>query len=155
ERVSADGALLVCTQFSQVGDIDNAVINLRFESGALGNVEISRNARYGYDVWTEVLGSEGSVVVGRRAGAGANPTGVQLFTHSGGQEDDTPHFVRRFGAAYRTQIEQFIECAEHRREPPVGGADALAAFEIGLAATRSWQTGRPVAVNEVREPARV
>ncbi|MDQ6671269.1 MAG: Gfo/Idh/MocA family oxidoreductase [Chloroflexota bacterium] len=152
ERVSADGALLVCTHFSEVGDIDNAVINLRFENGALGNVEISRNAGYGYDVWTEVLGSEGSVVVGRDVRAAADSTGVQLFTQSAGQENETPHFVRRFGAAYRTQIERFVECVEHGREPPVGGADALAAFEIGLAATRSWQTGHPVAVNEVREP---
>src|SRR5260370_1992557 len=71
ERVSAEGALLVCEHFATVGDIDNAVINLRFASGALGNVEVSRNARYGYDVWTEVLGSEGAVVVGRTAWAGA------------------------------------------------------------------------------------
>ena len=69
ERVSAEGALLVCDEFSKVGDIDNAVINLRFASGALGNVEVSRNARYGYDVWTEVLGTEGAVIVGRSPGA--------------------------------------------------------------------------------------
>ena len=144
ERVSAEGALLVCDQFSKFGDIDNAVINLRFESGALGNVEISRNACYGYDVWTEVLGSEGSVIVGRNARADANTSDIQLLTPAGDKQDDTPHFVRRFGAAYRTQIEHFIECVQLRRQPSVGGADALAAFEIALAATRSWQTGRPV-----------
>ena len=147
ERVSAEGALLVCEDFATVGDIDNAVINLRFASGALGNVEVSRNARYGYDVWTEVLGSEGAVVVGRTAGAGA----IQLLVPEGDQNDDTPHFVRRFGAAYRAQIEHFVECLRQDRRPSVGGADALAAFEIAVAATRSWQTGRPVAVSDVRE----
>ncbi|MGI9147630.1 MAG: inositol 2-dehydrogenase [Chloroflexota bacterium] len=153
ERVSADGALLVCKQFAEVGDIDNAVVNLRFQSGALGNVEVSRTARYGYDVWTEVLGSEGALVVGRDAGAAA--TGVQLFTPAGNQTDETPHFVRRFGTAYRAQIEHFVECLEQRRQPSVGGIDALAAFEIAVAATRSWQTGQPVAIGDVREPSAV
>ncbi len=153
ERVSAEGALLVCEQFSHVGDIDNAVVNLRFESGALGNVEVSRTARYGYDVWTEVLGSEGAVVVGRDAGSTGNE--VQLLTPAGDQADPTPHFVRRFGAAYRSQIEHFVECLAQQREPSVGGADALAAFEIALAATRAWKTGYAVAVRDVRVPTPV
>jgi len=153
QRVSAEGALLVCEQLATVGDIDNAVINLRFESGALGNVEISRNARYGYDVWTEVLGSEGSVVVGRQAGTGASPGEIQVFAPpaAGDQHAETPHFVRRFGPAYRAQIEHFVACVQQHRRPSVGGLDALAAFEIGLAATRAWQTGQPVVVSDVRE----
>src|SRR6266702_945939 len=64
ERVSAEGTLLVCKDLESVGDIDNAVINLRFVNGALGNVEVSRNAFYGYDIRTEVLGSEGALVIG-------------------------------------------------------------------------------------------
>jgi len=152
ERVSAEGALLVCQQFSQVGDIDNAVINLRFESGALGNVEISRNAAYGYDVRTEVLGSEGSLVVGR--GASSHSSGIQLSTPSGDRQDETPHFVRRFGEAYRAQIEQFVACVEQHLPPPVSGADALAAFEIGLAATRSCQTAYPSPYAKSANPPR-
>src|SRR5438105_14815381 len=64
ERVSAEGALLVCKDLESVGDIDNAVINLRFVNGAPGNGEVSRNAFYGYDIRTEVLGSEGALVIG-------------------------------------------------------------------------------------------
>ncbi len=64
ERVSAEGTLMVCHDLAAVGDIDNAVVNLRFRSGALGNVEVSRNAFYGYDIRTEVLGSEGAVTIG-------------------------------------------------------------------------------------------
>src|SRR5205085_12229429 len=64
ERVTAEGTILVCKVLESVGDIDNAVINLRFMTGALGNVEVSRNAFYGYDIRTEVLGSEGAVIIG-------------------------------------------------------------------------------------------
>jgi len=61
ERVIAEGALLFCKDLESVGDIDNALINLHFMSGALGNVEENRNAFYGYDIRTKVLGSEGAV----------------------------------------------------------------------------------------------
>src|SRR5258706_811806 len=64
ERVTAEGSILVCKVLESVGDIDNAVINMRFVSGALGNIEVSRNAFYGYDIRTEVLDSAGAVMIG-------------------------------------------------------------------------------------------
>jgi predicted dehydrogenase len=96
------------------------------------------------------------VVVGRGGGhTGASSNEIQLLGPADDRHDATPHFVRRFGAAYRAQIEHFVECVQHKRRPSVGGADALAAFEVGLAATRSWQTGDPVTVSDVRQQVRV
>ena len=136
ERVSAEGSLLACDELRALGDIDNAVINLRFASGALGNVEVSRNATYGYDIRTEVLGSEGTVRIGGSA-ATQHPE-VLRQTHT---VQDPPHFIRRFGAAYRAQIEHFVECVRTARQPRVSGADALAAIQIARAATQSLTTG--------------
>ena len=59
QRVYTEGGVLAFPQLEAVGDIDNAVVNMRFEKGALGNVEVSRNALYGYDIRTEVLGTKG------------------------------------------------------------------------------------------------
>ena len=146
ERVSAEGTLLVCDTLKAVNDIDNAVINLRFTSGALGNVEVSRNAFYGYDIRTEVLGSEGALNIGSY-----QQTAVLLLTREGAQHDITPYLMERFGPAYSAQIAHFAECLREGKPPAVGGADALAAFEIGLAATRSAQTGLPVPLAEIRE----
>ena len=145
-RVSTEGALLVCDTLKAVGDIDNAVVNLRFANGALGNVEVSRNAFYGYDIRTEVLGTEGAINIGAY-----QQTAVLLLTREGAQHDITPYLMERFGAAYRAQMQHFVECLREGRAPAVGGADALAAFEIGLAATRSYQEDRPVALDEVRQ----
>jgi scyllo-inositol 2-dehydrogenase (NAD+) len=153
ERVSAEGTLLACAQLAGVGDIDNAVINLRFENGAIGNVDLSRNARYGYDVRTEVLGAAGAVIVGGLTDPAVN--GVQLFRPAAAQADQTPFFVRRFAAAYTAQIDYFVDCLEQDWQPSVGGQEARAAFEIAHAATLSWQTGRPVALAELRSPASV
>lgn len=145
ERASAEGALLVCEELAQVGDIDNAVITLRFVNGALGTVEVSRNAFYGYDIRTEVLGSEGAVTIGAH-----QHTPVILLTRSGAQHDVVPYLMERFGDAYRAQMQHFVNCLRDGQQPSVNGADALAALEIGIAATRAYQTGHPVILSELR-----
>src|SRR5262249_54400244 len=53
ERVYTEVAALVYPELTTVGDVDNAMISLRFEHGGLGNVEVSRTAIYGYDVQCE------------------------------------------------------------------------------------------------------
>jgi len=148
ERVSAEGTLLACDQLAAFGDIDNAVINLRFASSAIGNIDLSRNARYGYDVRTEVLGTDGALTVGGLTEPAVE--GVQLLAPAAALADETPFFVRRFAAAYTAEIQYFVDCLEQGRPPSVGGKDALAAIEIAQAATLSWQTGRPVALAELR-----
>ncbi len=145
ERVTAEGSLLVCEQLREVGDIDNAVINLRFSNGALGNVEVSRNAFYGYDIRTEVLGSEGAITIGQH-----QQTPVLLLNRAGAHHDVVPYLIERFGDAYRQQIQHFVDCIRDGQTPLVGGHDALAALEIGLAAIRAYQTKRVVAVDELR-----
>jgi predicted dehydrogenase len=144
ERVSAEGALLVCDELRRVGDIDNAIVSLRFASGALGSIEVSRTARYGYDIQSEVLGSDGAVRVGASSARGVDE--MQLLPPQVPEDDRTPPFVRRFANAYRAQIVDFIDCVQHDREPRAGGADALAAIQIAEAATESARSGKPMRV---------
>lgn len=144
ERVSAEGTLMVCKDLASVGDIDNAIVNMRFVSGALGNVEVSRNAFYGYDIRTEVLGSEGAVMIGVH-----QHTPVLLLSRAGARYDITPYLMERFGDAYRAQIQHFVDCLNNNQFPSVGGSDALAAYEISVAATRSYLTGLPVTLSDL------
>lgn len=143
DRVTAEGTVMVCTDLRTVGDFDNAVVNLRFENGAVGNVEVSRNAFYGYDVRTEVLGSKAAVHVG----GDDLRTNVLLPAKSDAGDS---YLVRRFGTAYEAQIRDFVTCVREKRPPACSGKDALAAFEISLAATYAARTGLPVAVDAVR-----
>jgi scyllo-inositol 2-dehydrogenase (NAD+) len=141
ERVSAEGTQLVCEELGQVGDYDNAIVSLRFASGALGSIEVSRTAKYGYDIRAEILGSEGAVRLGDTP---IGRDGVALLQPDSRIDDGTPPFIRRFAAAYRAQIEDFVECVLHDRTPRAGGAEALAAIEVAEAATRAARTGTPV-----------
>jgi predicted dehydrogenase len=63
-EVYAVGGALVYPQLEDLKDLDNALVTLRFAGGALGSINLSRNARYGYDVRTEILGSEGALRIG-------------------------------------------------------------------------------------------
>nr|BBH86211.1 scyllo-inositol 2-dehydrogenase (NAD(+)) [Thermosporothrix sp. COM3] len=146
ERVSAEGSLLVCQNLAAVGDIDNALVTLRFASGALGNVEVSRNAFYGYDIRTEVLGSEGAVLIGAH-----QHTPLLFLDRTGAQHDVQPYLSERFGNAYLKQLQHFVDCLRHDQPPAVGGADALAACEIALAATEACRIGHPLSIEAFRQ----
>jgi predicted dehydrogenase len=139
KRVYTEGGLLACPQLEEAGDIDNAVITLLFRGGALGQVEVSRNAMYGYDIRTEVLGTEGSVQIGYY-----QQTPLLLLTKQGIIHDMVPYIMERFGQAYLAQIVDFVERVRQDQPPAVSGADARAALEIGLAATQSFSQTRPV-----------
>ena len=60
-ELHAMAAVLVDPAIGDAGDVDTAIVTLRFESGALGVIENSRRAVYGYDQRVEVLGSAGRV----------------------------------------------------------------------------------------------
>ena len=145
ERVYTEGGTLAFPELNTVGDIDNAVVNMRFEMGTLGNVEVSRNALYGYDIRTEVLGTEGGLKVGYY-----RETPLLVMTRQGIGHDMVPYIMERFGDAYLAQTIDFVERALEDREPAVTGADARAALEIALAATRSYHEARPVELSEYR-----
>ncbi|MCL4297519.1 MAG: inositol 2-dehydrogenase [Anaerolineae bacterium] len=139
KRVYTEGGLLACPQLKAVGDIDNAVVNMLFQGGALGNVEVSRNAFYGYDIRTEVLGTDGCLQIGTY-----RQTPLLLLNRQGISHDMVPYLMERFGEAYLAQTLDFVERVLADRLPAVGGFDARAALEIALAATQSYAAARPV-----------
>jgi inositol 2-dehydrogenase len=145
ERVSTEGGCLVYPELAEVGDIDNAIINLKFENGAIGNIDVSRNAVYGYDIRTEILGTDGGLMIGK-----LQETPVLVMTRDGVCHDTVPYFMQRFGEAYAAEIRDFVGCIVEDRQPGASGADGWAATAIGIAATRSLDEGRPVYLSELK-----
>lgn len=146
QRVYTEVAALVYPELLDVGDVDNAQIAVRFNGGGLGNVEVSRTAIYGYDIRCEVVGAKGTIEIGY-----LRQTPILVLTKEGVTHDVVPHFPQRFGPAYTAQIEHFVECLLYDRQPAVTAADARAALQACLAATRSQQEGRVIYVDEVNE----
>jgi inositol 2-dehydrogenase len=143
KRVYTEGGTLAFPELNSVGDIDNAVVNMLFENGTIGNVEVSRNALYGYDIRTEILGTEGGLNIGYY-----RETPLLVMTKKGISHDMVPYLHERFGEAYLNQTRDFVDRAINDKEPAVDAYDARATLVIGLAATRSYDEARPVELSE-------
>ncbi|HOV06509.1 MAG TPA: inositol 2-dehydrogenase [Anaerolineaceae bacterium] len=143
-RVYSEGACLAFPELKDVGDIDNTVINLRFANDAIGNIDMSRNAVYGYDIRTEVLGTEGSLWIGY-----LQQTATLVLTRAGVTHDTVPYFMERFGIAYAEEIRAFVRHIVEGTEPTPTGEDARAATAVGIAATLSLDEQRPVLISEI------
>jgi len=141
-EMMATGHCLIDSSIGQCGDIDTAVVLLKFQSGALGTIDNSRQAAYGYDQRIEVFGSEGSVVVENKT-----PTEVTLHSAESIQSDKPLHFfLERYQEAYLAEMNHFITCILEDKEPCVGGLDGKISVAMGYAALESLKKGTFVKV---------
>ncbi len=145
ESVYAAGSVLVDPRIGAAGDLDTAMITLKFAGGALGVIDNSRRAAYGYDQRVEVFGSNGA------ARAENNfPNNVTLADSTGVRQDLPYHFfMDRYIDAYVNELRAFVRCLHEQTPPPVSGEDGRQAILIGLAARKSIAENRPVHLNEI------
>jgi len=143
EEVQAWGAVRVDPRIGEIGDVDTTNLSLRFANGALGVIQNSRRAVYGYDVRTEVFGARGKLVMD------ATPK-TPLWQYGSGINADHYHFfMDRFKEAYRLELEAFFRSLSQGVAPTPGPQDALESLRIAVAATKSLQEGRVVRLSEV------
>jgi myo-inositol 2-dehydrogenase/D-chiro-inositol 1-dehydrogenase len=118
-----------------LGDVDNAVVTVRFAGGGSAVTHVSRTCAFGHDVRCEVFGSEGSFFVGE-----AGP-GLLTARDRGRFPQD---YRERFADAYREELAAFV--AACRGDGPLRGAgleDDLRAVEVGVAARASAVAAEP------------
>jgi scyllo-inositol 2-dehydrogenase (NAD+) len=143
--VSAIGATIAYPELESVGDIDNAIASLTFDSGKLGVVDLTRSGIYGYDISTEILGLEGTIRIGY-----LRETPIMIMTRDGGVAHDTvPYFMERFRDAYTNQLQNFARNVLGDTAPPITIDDGLEALRVGVAATRARESGTSVRVSSV------
>ena len=143
--LSAMGGALIDPSIAEFDDVDTAIVSLRFGRGALGTIDNSRRATYGYDVRVEVFGSEGAVVVGNVAPSSTvhlSPAGVT---------GETPlyWFVERFEQAYVNELREFVSSIHEDRAPVGTGHDGRVPVVMAAAARRALAERREVRLDEV------
>ena len=144
EEVQAWAAVLAEPRFAQADDFDTALSVLHFENGAMGVVETARHSEWGYDIRTEVAGAAGKVVIEDVQKTPAT------FSHGFGfHGDHFESFPDRFEAAFRLEMEAFVDAVREGRTPSPGPEDALETLRLAIACTRSRAEGRPVKLSEV------
>ncbi|NGP46104.1 inositol 2-dehydrogenase [Bacillaceae bacterium SIJ1] len=144
-EVFAQGGALVNPKIAEVGDIDTAIIHLKFANGALGVIDNSRQAVYGYDQRLEAFGSEGSANVKNEAASR-----IEMFAKDGIKEDNPYHFfLERYNDAYIQEVSDFMTAIEQDKEVTCGFVDGIMAQRIAIAAKKSIDTGMPVQVEQL------
>ena len=145
EEVYTKGAVLVDPEIGKAGDIDTVVLILKFKNGAIGMIDNSRQAVYGYDQRVEVFGSKGCAI------ADNEPSNtVRLYTPENIKEDNIPYFfLQRYMDSYAAELRYFIDCLQNNKEPSPNGEDGFQNVVIAIAAQKSYEENRPVKISEI------
>ena len=133
---------LVEKSLKSVGDVDNLCAVLEFAEARTAFVDLSRNCRYGDDVRTEILGSEGAIFVDLL------PTGrTRLATKNGVVEVEGSQVADATATGVENQLETFVSAAisGNFENLPDGHASARST-NIGHAVTNAAKSAKRVTV---------
>ncbi len=142
-EVYATGAVLINPEFKELNDVDTAVIQLCFANGALGVIDNSRQAAYGYDQRIEVFGSGGMLLAANQL-----EHSVTHYSKKFTSEANPKYFfLERYQQAFLAELNAFYDAWANNKPSPVSGEDALKALQIAKAARQSLETQLPVVLN--------
>jgi predicted dehydrogenase len=147
-ELHAYGASLTSPEYAAQNDADHALLVLRFASGALGVLDYSRAAVYGYECSAEILGELGTLRLGY------NPQPVDLERLAPGARTVTLPVAHqeRHHRAYVAELDHFVQAVGGAARTDASPSDLEAALALALAATRSLHEQRPVEIH-TRAPA--
>lgn len=144
-EVYAAAGVLVDPAIGQAGDVDTAVITLKFANGAIGTIDNSRKAVYGYDQRAEVFGSGGM------AASANNTPNAAVYSGAEGVCSEKPlyFFLERYMDSFIAEMHDFIEAVREDKPTPVTALDGRKPVVIAMAARKSMLENRPVKCSEI------
>ena len=144
EEIYVSGGVMVDPEIGEAGDLDTAVIVMRFRSGAIGTIDNCRQAAYGYDQRVEILGSLGNIATGN-----CYPNEATISTADAVRRDlPLNFFMDRYKESFAAELRAFVEAVTGDRPVPVTGEDGRMAALMATAARRSYVERRPVRLAE-------
>ncbi|MCL4850438.1 MAG: inositol 2-dehydrogenase [Bryobacteraceae bacterium] len=147
-EVYAAAGVRVDPDIGKAGDVDTAVIVLRFANGVIGTIDNCRQAPYGYDQRVEVLGSLGAI-----ATENCYPNRAVISTAESVRRDlPLNFFMERYAESFANELQAFVEAIVHDKQTPVTGLDGRVPVVMALAARKSHEEGRPVMLDEIAAP---
>ena len=146
EEIYATAGVMVDPAIGEAGDLDTALIVLRFRSGVIGTIDNCRQAAYGYDQRAEILGSAGKI-----ATENCYPNQATISTGDCVRKDlPFNFFMDRYTESYANEIRSFVQSIVEDKPPAVTGLDGRIPVVMGLAARKSFDERRPVRLDEIK-----
>jgi myo-inositol 2-dehydrogenase/D-chiro-inositol 1-dehydrogenase len=145
EEIYTSAAVRVDPEIAKAGDVDTAVILLRFRNGVIGTIDNSRKAVYGYDQRAEVFGSGGAI-----ATSNVYPNWAVVSTAENVRRDlPLNFFMDRYTESFAAELRAFVDAIAEDRPALVNGHDGRVPVVMALAARKSYDEGRPVKLSEI------
>jgi myo-inositol 2-dehydrogenase/D-chiro-inositol 1-dehydrogenase len=138
ESAYAIGGSFVHPEFAQVKDADNTCALLKFASGKMADLSVSRTAFHGHDTHTEIVGTKGILKIGMTPAKNR----VEIFDLHGARVPCVKDFYERFEEAFRAEAMAFVECALNGDAPIVKARDGTEATRVGFSLAESFREGR-------------
>ena len=145
ESVYAVAGVRVDPAIGAAGDVDTAIITLKFKDGTIGSIDNSRKAAYGYDQRVEVFGSRGMI-------ASENDTSARtVFADSAGVHSPLPlnFFMDRYTESYLAELHDFVTSIMDNKPTLINGVDGRMPVVAALAAKESLNQKRPIPLSEI------
>ena len=140
EEIFVSAGVMVDSRIGAAGDLDTAVIVMRFRNGVIGTIDNCREAVYGYDQRVEILGS-----LGRIATENCYPNQAEVSTGSEVRRDlPLNFFMERYRESFAAELRSFVDAVIHDKPTLVSGEDGRIPVLMGIAARRSYEEHRPV-----------
>ena len=149
DELFAMATVVVDPMFAELEDVDTSVVSMRFANGGIAVIDNSRRSGFGYDMRTEIFGSEGSLFVGYQ-----RETPILHLSKEGVRSDHVHWFLNRFDDAYVEELRAFVGCIVDGTAPSVDGNDGRAAMALAYTAEASRRENRPVSPSRFAREAR-
>lgn len=146
EEIYTAAGVRVDPAIGEAGDVDTAVMMLKFKNGVIGTIDNSRQAVYGYDQRVEVFGSGGAASAANRYENAVTINDAQSVRRG----LPLHFFMERYMESYVTEMVAFIKAIKDDKPVPVGGVDGRVPVVMGLAARKSYDENRPVRLDEIQ-----
>lgn len=142
ENVYAIGGCYAHPEFAKYNDGDNVSCLMKFRNGAMGFLFSGRTAPHGYNVETEIIGTEGIL----RIGSVPQKNLVEILDSHGARKECSKNFLERFSSAYLNEMQEFVDCIRQGRKPNVTVYDGTRVLEIANACKQSFESGKLVSL---------
>jgi myo-inositol 2-dehydrogenase/D-chiro-inositol 1-dehydrogenase len=137
KAVWAAGTISHHPELEALKDVDNAIGIVEYWGGRLAYFYCSRTQAHGHDVCTEILGTNGKIMVN----VVPRINNVVVADKSGIGHEVQPEYWQRFEDAFATEANEFLSAILNNTEVPVKMEIGLMSLKIGWALQEALLTG--------------
>lgn len=128
------------SHIAEMDDVDTVGVIMKFSSGAIGQIDLSRESIYGYDHRIEVFGSGGMLTSDNQ-----NTLSSTHFHSMGSSQPPIKFsFPQRYSEAFDLEMNHFIDVMNNKEVSEVSKQDVLRSSYVIDAIEKSFKTGQPV-----------